>query len=241
MGVERTWAVQEPLSGQQWKALCCALMCVLALAVACRSEPTATPTPVPTPTPALADAESVARDYLRAWQDGAYDRMYTWLSPSAMASTPADKFVSRYKAIAEEASITAVTASVTGIQRKLTDAAVVSFTLTVDTRLAGQFRVENALDLTFIGQRWTVEWAPKAIFPLLLRDNLVHMFIRPPSRGSILDRKDRPLAAEGQVIEVGVVTGQIKDEAQHAARAVRGIDSGQVSRCGPPGLVHAGW
>jgi penicillin-binding protein 2 len=230
MRVERTWAAQESLSGQRWQALCCELICLLALAVACRSEPTATPTPVPTPTPALADAESIARDYLRAWQDGAYDRMYTWLSPSAMASTPADKFISRYKAIAEEASITAVTASVTGVQRKLADAAVVSFTLTADTRLAGQFRVENVLDLTFVGQRWTVEWAPKAIFPLLLRDNLVHMFVRAPSRGSILDRKDRPLATEGQVIEVGVVTGQIKDEAQllTALRVVLGLSEGSI-------------
>jgi len=156
--------------------------------------------------------------------------MYALLAPSAMATISADKFISRYRAIADEASITALTASVTSVQRTLAAAAVVSFILTVDTRLAGQFQIENRLDLAYAGQRWGVEWASKTIFPMLLRDNLVHMFIQTPSRGSILDRRDRPLAAEGQVVEVGVVTGQIKDEAQllAALSALLGLSEGSI-------------
>jgi len=140
--------------------------------------------------------------------------MYAMLSSSAMASITAEKFTSRYPAIAAEATMTNLTASITGVQRVLTTTAQVTFTLTVDTQLVGQFQIENVLDLSYDGQRWAVDWTPKAIFPLLVWDNLVHMFIQVPSRGNIYDRQDLPLATEGQVIEVGVVPGQIEDEAR---------------------------
>jgi len=191
-----------------------AMLFVLLAIVSCRAELKPTPTPAPTPTPSVAEAEVVAREYLRAWQEGAYERMYGLLSPSAKASISAEKFISRYRAIYDEATITALTAAIAGVRRVLASTAQVTFTLTVDTRLAGQFQVENTLDLSHDGRSWGVDWAPKAIFPMLLRDNLVHMFIQVPSRGSIYDRKNKLLATEGQIVEVGVVPGQIKDEAQ---------------------------
>ncbi|MBC7261444.1 MAG: hypothetical protein H5T63_05475, partial [Chloroflexi bacterium] len=190
------------------------LLALMALPACRQAEQKPTPTPTPTPTPSLTGAEAVAREYLRAWQEQDYTRMYTFLSTSAMSAIPAEKFVSRYRAIAEEATITSLTASVLGVQRALTTTAQVTFTLTVDTRLVGQFQVENVLDLSYDGQRWGVDWTPKAIFPLLVWDNLVHMFIQVPSRGNIYDRWDLPLALEGKLIELGVVPGWIKDEAK---------------------------
>lgn len=190
------------------------LVLVMVMLNACRpTTPQPMPSPVPTPTPSMTGAEEVAREYLLAWQQGAYERMYGLLSSSAAASIPEDSFVARYRAIAEEATLTSLTASISEVQRVMTAAATVTFTLSLDTRMAGHCQIENALDLVAEGQRWAVNWTPKAIFPLLLRDNLVHMFIHAPARGSIYDNKDLPLAEEGQVIEVGVVTGQIDDEA----------------------------
>ncbi|MGB9879649.1 MAG: NTF2-like N-terminal transpeptidase domain-containing protein, partial [Anaerolineae bacterium] len=89
----------------QWRFLLLfALLLALMALPACRqAEPKPTPTPTPTPTPSLTGAEAVAREYLRAWQEQDYTRMYTFLSTSAMSAIPAEKFVSRYRAIAEEA------------------------------------------------------------------------------------------------------------------------------------------
>ena len=171
-------------------------------------------TPAPTSTPTLASAEGVAREYLRAWQNGAYETMYSLLSPTAMVTISQEEFVARYEGIAAEATMTNLTASVVGAQRVLTTTAQVTFTLTVDTQMVGQFQVENALDLSYEGERWGVDWTSKAIFPMLVWDNLVHLFIEAPSRGSIYDRQDLPLATEGYVIEVGVVPGRIEDEAR---------------------------
>jgi penicillin-binding protein 2 len=156
----------------------------------------------------------VAREYLRAWQSAAYGEMYRLLSPSAMSAIPGDKFVARYEAIATEATITGVTAGISAVQRTAVTTAVVTFTLTVDTQLAGQFQVENELNLSHDGQVWGVDWSPEAIFPLLGEDKLVHMFVHVPSRASIYDRWDLPLATDGKVVELGVVPGQIQDEAR---------------------------
>jgi penicillin-binding protein 2 len=198
----------------------CLMGCLLLLAAAvllgCQPElPEPTPTSVPTatPTPSLDGAESVAQEFLRAWQNGAYERMYSMLSSAAQASNPESKFTSRYQAIADEATITSLTAGIGDVQRVLTANAQVTFTLTADTQMVGQFQLENTLDLSHDGQRWAVDWTPSAIFPLLVYDNLVHMFIEVPSRGSIYDRNGLPLATNGAVIEVGVVPGQIEDEA----------------------------
>jgi penicillin-binding protein 2 len=192
------------------------LLFTLVVLAACQAEPTPAPTPTlaPTPTPALVDAEGTARDYLRAWQNAAYAEMYQLLSPSAMATTSADKFVARYEAIAAEATMTGVTAGITAVQRTAITTAVVTFTLTVDTQLVGQFQVENALRLAHDGQGWGVDWNTEAIFPLLGEEKLVHMFLQVPSRASIYDRSDLPLATAGKVIELGVVPGQIEDEAK---------------------------
>jgi penicillin-binding protein 2 len=193
-----------------------ALLLTLILLTACQvaTQPTATLTPVPTPTPPLDTAEAVAREYLRNWQSAAYGDMYGLLSASAMAAIPQDKFVARYEAIASEATITSVTAGIKAVQRTATTTAMVTFTLTVDTQLVGQFQVENELTLSHDGQRWGVDWSPEAIFPLLGEDKLVHMFVHVPSRASIYDRWDLPLATEGKVVELGVVPGQIQDEAR---------------------------
>jgi penicillin-binding protein 2 len=193
-----------------------ALLLTLIVLTACQAgpQPTATLTPAPTPTPPLAAAEDVAREYLRAWQNAAYGDMYHLLSPSAMAAIPADKFVARYKAVATEATMTGVTAGIKAVQRTAVTTAVVTFTLTVDTQLVGQFQVENELKLSHDGQRWGVDWSPEAIFPLLGEDKLVHMFVHVPSRAGIYGRSDLPLATEGKIVELGVVPGQIQDEAR---------------------------
>jgi penicillin-binding protein 2 len=138
--------------------------------------------------------------------------MYALLSPASQSAIPAQRFVSRYQGISEEATMTGLTASVAQAQRTLTNTVQVSFTTTIDTKMAGQFQVDNVLDLSHYGQRWAVDWTPKAIFPLLVWDNLVHLFVHVPSRGNIYDRNGMSLATEGKLIELGVVPGQIEDE-----------------------------
>ena len=160
------------------------------------------------------------------------------LSSKAVETTFAEEFGSRYRAIAAEATMTGLAVSPTGVQRALTTTAEVTFTLTMDTALVGQFQIENALDLSYDGQRWAVDWTPKAIFPLLVHDNLVHMFVRKPSRGNIYDRNDSALATEGRVIEIGVVPGKIEDEARllYVLGAVLGLPQETIRA----GYAHAG-
>jgi len=197
------------------RRLMCGCLCVLFLCLACAAEPqpTALPSPTPPPpTPSVADAEGVARAFLSAWQAGDYAGMYALLSPASQSTISAERFAARYEGIAEEATMTGLTASLASAQRALTTTVQISFTATIDTQMVGQFQVDNVLDLSHDGQRWAVDWTPKAIFPLLVWDNLVHMFVHVPARGNIYDNKDLPLATEAKRIELGVVPGQIEDE-----------------------------
>ncbi len=193
------------------------------------AAPTSVPTVAPTPTASAEGAETVANDYCRAWQNGAYERMYAMLSPAAAARITSDAFVNRHRSIAAEASMTAITLTIMGVHQVADARAEVPFKLSMDTLLAGRVESDNTLQLVY-ENGWAVDWTPAAIFPLLTDDNLVHMFVKAPARGNIYDRRDLPLANEGEIIQVGVVPGQIQDEERllDALSRVLGIDGEKI-------------
>ena len=196
-----------------------ALAAILAatLLAACTASatptPVSTPTPVPTPTPSLQGADEVVRAYLQAWQESDYARMYTYLSPSAQAGISADKFTSRYKAIADEATLQSLVATESTAQRTSATAAVAAFSIAAETSLAGPFRLDNQLRLSYQGTQWGIDWTTESIFPLLGPEKLVHMFVQVPSRAGIYDRRGLALAVNENLVELGVVPGKVTDEA----------------------------
>jgi len=204
------------------------MLLAAALLAACGPEPTAVPTPVPTatPTPSLDGAEETARKFLRHWQERDYERMHALLSALAQDEYPLERFVARYTAIANEAKLTGLTASVSDVQRLESTRAQVGFTVTTDSLMVGQFQVSNSLYVSFDGLRWGIDWSPESIFPLLVYDNLVHMFVTVPVRGSIYAANGAPLATNTELAEVGVVPGQIEDESRllETLSAVLGLE-----------------
>jgi penicillin-binding protein 2 len=162
----------------------------------------------------LTGAEEAVSGYLQAWQGSDFARMYTYLSPSAQASIAADSFTARYEAITEEATILSLTATASPLVRTGVASAAVPFTIAVETGLAGPFRLDNELRLSYDGQRWGIDWTTESIVPLLGPEKLVHMFVHTPSRATIYDRRGVALAVNENLIELGVVPGRIEDEAQ---------------------------
>src|SRR6185312_1830624 len=76
----------------------------------------------------------------------------------------------------------------------------------------GEIQQDNTMSLTHEGDVWKVDWTPSMIFNNL-NDGLVRWVPEVPQRGRILDSKGRPLASLGMISKVGIVPGQIKDEA----------------------------
>ena len=164
-----------------------------------------------TPSPTLSGSSSaVAEQFLRLWQAGDYDAMYNLLGSVSQAEISREKFVDRYQAIADEATITGVSY----IFDPSPDAAAVEvpFSVTFHTSFFGDILDVNQMTLVKEAQGWRVVWSPSLIFRDLDGAELVHFFPDFPKRGSIFDRNGVPLALDGQLPVVGVVKGLIKDK-----------------------------
>lgn len=167
------------------------------------------PTPTPTPRPT---SYQIAQQFLQLWQDRRYSEMYDLLSATAQQSITREKFVGRYEAIAEGATIT-------GIRYQLgpdpgQDVGEIPFSVVIETSFFGPLHVDNVMTLVDEGAGWKVDWSPSLIFPKLTGNNLVHVFIDRPKRGTIYDRNGSPLAIDAEIPVVGVIPDQIED--QHA-------------------------
>ena len=159
---------------------------------------------------------SVMEPYLKAWEDGRYSDMYDLLSTASQAGISRDKFVQRYTAITEGSTIQSVKTTFTRDEKlaKADKKALLPFSVVMTTSRLGEIKEDNALPVVYEQDRWRVEWSPSLIFKELTGDNRILFEPENPLRGSIFDRKGRPLATNGEVVSVGVEPGQIKDEAK---------------------------
>src|SRR3990172_13441658 len=86
-----------------------------------------------------------AERFLSLWQSKDYDAMYDLLSLEAQATIARDKFVGRYEAIAEEATITSIDYTV-GEPEAATENTF-PVTVTIHTAFFGVIQQENAIPL----------------------------------------------------------------------------------------------
>jgi penicillin-binding protein 2 len=192
-----------------------AIVLALLLAACSGPEPTATPIPTapppPTATPVPKRAEDAANAYFNAWQQGQYSAMYDLLTSDAQASISRDAFARRYTNIHNGIGETGLQVKVNG---PADASGEVPFTVTRTVAIFGTIAEDNTLPLIQDdGGTWKVAWQPGLIFNKLTPNNSVRVTPDVPKRGRILDRSGKPLADNGTILSVGVVPGQIKDEA----------------------------
>src|SRR4029079_10348518 len=87
------------------------------------------------------------------------------------------------------------------------------FQVTRSVALFGDIVEQNALPLVQDPAGWRVAWQPNLIFTGLTAASSVRVTPETPRRGRILDRAGKPLADNGSLLPIGVVPGEIKDEA----------------------------
>ncbi|HEX2915504.1 MAG TPA: penicillin-binding protein 2 [Chloroflexia bacterium] len=185
----------------------------IANAVGVASSPTAnssTPIVVKQTNPTEA-----ASAFLKAWEERRYADMYDMLSANAKNFIAKDKFVERYGAIADEATISTISTSVSppGDTIKGQLLLEVPFKANFKTVRVGDFSQDNKLNLQSDNGDWKVEWSPAAIFKEL--DNstyLVHMIRLNSDRGQIIARNNQPLTQDVSLFQIYVVPGQIENE-----------------------------
>lgn len=188
------------------------------------SRPLPTPTftvvvATPVPLASVPPVDRTAAAYLHDWAAQHYRRMYALLSRASQAMQSEQQFVRWYRNITRTATITRITTRITStpvIPPGAGDGASVQvpFTVTFRTTLVGTFRQDNSVPLVLQGGQWRVDWRPGLFFNGLGPRDVVRLFPLDPQRGSILDRKGRPLATTGFEVTIGVVPRDLNQNGQ---------------------------
>jgi penicillin-binding protein 2 len=196
------------------------LLVMLFLLISCNGTPTAAPvTPTstsipifpPTPTSLPPSPDATAATFLNAWKAGDYAEMYARLSPESRAAIDIDGFTQRYQNALSNATVLTVTTRLQSTLRE-EDRAQVAFHLELDTALVGSLITDTIMTLSLHEGQWWVNWNAGVIWPQLADDHYFRMDYSIPIRANIYDRNGLALAAEGTIVTVGVIPGQIEDE-----------------------------
>ena len=175
------------------------------------AAPTAVPPP-PAPTAVPTRPEDTAAAYFKAWEQGKYSSMYDLLSADARAATSRELFVRRHTSIHDGIGELKLSIQPTG---PADNRGQVPFQTTRTLAVFGELSERNTLALTQdTDGTWKVAWQPGVIFTGLTASSSVRVTPVPPVRGRILDRNNKPLADNGSILAVGVVPGEIQDEAR---------------------------
>jgi penicillin-binding protein 2 len=152
--------------------------------------------------------------FFTAWQEGQYAAMYDLLSSDAQAATPREVFLRRYANIHDGIAETKLAIAPSGpTAGPDATSSQVPFQVTHTLAIFGDITDTNTLPLVQQQEAWKVAWQPGLIFTGLTATSTVRVTPDVPTRGRILDRADKPLADNGSTLAVGVVPGEIKDEA----------------------------
>jgi penicillin-binding protein 2 len=208
---------KSPISNFQYTRII--LLALLFLLISCDGTPTPPPTstprtvPVfpPTPTPLPPSPDATAALFLNAWEAGNYAQMYAHLSPESQAATDADAFARRYQNALNHATVLTVTTRLQSALREK-DRARVAFHLELDTALVGPLITDTIMTLSLHDGQWGVDWDAGLIWPQLAGGHYFRMDYATPIRANIYDRNGLALAAEGTIVTVGVIPGQIEEE-----------------------------
>jgi penicillin-binding protein 2 len=174
--------------------------------------PAATHTPLPTAVPDRDDASGIARAYFKAWEEGDYLGMYSLLAPQSQALVDPAAFVARYEEALKTATVIALTSQPLGIFQE-GDQAEMEMRVTWQTAAVGDIVRDLTVPLTYANNRWGIVWDEGLILPELAGGNRLVLDDRLPARANIYDVNGRALAYQGTILTLGVIPGQIEDEA----------------------------
>ncbi|MEA2582575.1 MAG: penicillin-binding protein 2 [Thermomicrobiales bacterium] len=120
-----------------------------------------------------------------------------------------DYIVARYEGIRDVAGLTAVKVTVTGQPNLDTQ---VPIHVEMESSKVGSYAEDNVVQLRKEGDVWKVAWTPSLIFKDL-GDGCIDYEVDGVKRGSILDRNGELLAYDATVNIVGVIPGELENEA----------------------------
>lgn len=201
------------------------------------AEPVATGTrSLPTPIVAVTevpDVKTAAINFLQAWQEDRYDDMYAMLTPVTQDAIAKDAFITRYQDTASNLSLKNIEFQILSTMTK-PRVAQVAYQVVFHTTLVGDLTRQMSMNLSLEDGRWLVQWEDGMIMPELRGGNQLALEVKIPARANIYDRNGSALAAQSEVVALGVVPDQVdaKQESQLIEELSRatGKSTGEIEK-----------
>ncbi|MCG3209690.1 MAG: hypothetical protein FOGNACKC_03317 [Anaerolineae bacterium] len=177
-------------------------------------------TPLPPVTTSLPDslqppaANKTAAEFLSAWAADNYDAMFNLLSRSVRSNVSRDTFRAGYAQAFTAATATSVEPYLLSLLRDGTQAQAV-FRARWQTTLFGPLDFDYSLPMVWEQAGWRVVWTQALILPQLTQERRLALIPdQRPDRGNIYDQNGLGLAVNGPRVIIGIVPGQLVDEAE---------------------------
>ncbi|UOQ92963.1 penicillin-binding transpeptidase domain-containing protein [Halobacillus shinanisalinarum] len=163
--------------------------------------------------------ETTFKNYMKAWGDQEYEKMYQLLGEKSQEQITKKEFVERYKSIYEGIQMEKL--SITyhlpdeETEYKKEDTPSFDFNVSMET-LAGPVEFSKAANLTFKesdeSEAWVMSWDPSMIFSGMKQGDTISAQVIKPKRGEIFDVNGKGLAINGTVLNVGLVPDWMEDD-----------------------------
>lgn len=153
--------------------------------------------------PKMSDALT---SYVHLLKDAKYEEMYKMISSEAKDTISEEDFINRNKNIYTGIDATDIKVSnVEEIDGK------VSYTMSMES-IAGKVEFINAASFTNEDGEYKLNWDSSVIFPELKDNGYVSVVTDSGKRGMIVDRNDKVLATQADMMQIGLVPGKIEDK-----------------------------
>jgi cell division protein FtsI/penicillin-binding protein 2 len=196
-------------------------LCILVFACTPDSvlQPEATETPaeaatLPGPqvkTTHAPDTQETASQFLAAWKAEDYEKMYSFLTPLTRDAISLEDFSKRYNDVAINLTLQTMEYE---ILSSLTNPASgqVAYRVMFHTAMIGDLQRDMVMNLAMEKGEWLVQWQESMILPELEGGNYLAIDYQIPARGNIYDRDGDALAAETDVVALGIIPGNIRSD-----------------------------
>ena len=176
-------------------------------------QATATTAAVLPPTPAPPPPEAVTEAFLRAWPREEYPAMYAMLTRVSRDALTPDEFADYLRHVLIETTALDVEFEILSTLRR-GEQAEVHYRITYPTVIFGNLTRETSMHLRLEDGAWRVQWDPTMLLPELKGGRRLRLEVFQPQRGDILDRGGTVLATVTEGYAIGLVPGQISEDAE---------------------------
>ncbi len=181
--------------------------------------PTSAPSPATPRPPTIAPTapppppEKVTSAFLGAWPQEDYMAMYAMLTQVSRDALTPEEFADYMRHVLVETTTQNLDFEILAALAQ-NEQAEVRYRLRYQTVVFGLLERETVMHLRLEDGTWRIQWDPAMLLPELSGGRRLRLEVLQPQRGDILDRQGTVLATVTEGYAIGLVPGQISDDAE---------------------------